>query len=121
MTKILRLLLVSNFLCLLFLSFNANSESRLTNILNTGELRVGNLELHSKSFTSHINLTASKNSANYKSYEVFNHLGQLINDGKITTRNSNTLRINLEKLKTGNYLLKVKSKNQVKRFKIVKD
>ena len=97
------------------LCFNSNQEN------DTGELRVGNLELHSKSFTSHINLTASNNSANYKSYEVFNHLGQLINDGKITTRNSNTLRINLEKLKTGNYLLKVKSKNQVKRFKIVKD
>ena len=88
---------------------------------DTDELRVGNLELHSKSFTSHINLTASKNSAHYKSYEVFNHLGQLIHDGQITDRNSNTLRINLETLNTGNYLLKVKSNNQVKRFKIVKN
>ena len=41
MTKILRFLFVSNLLCLLLLSFNANSESRLTTILNTGELRVG--------------------------------------------------------------------------------
>ena len=97
------------------LCLNSNHEN------DTGELKVGKLELHSKSFTSHINLIASKNSANYKSYEVFNHLGQLIYDGQITDRNSNRLRINLEKLKTGDYLLKVKSKSQVKRFKIVKN
>ena len=94
--------------------FNSNIEN------GTIELSVNDLELDTHSFKSHINLKASKNLARLKSYEVFNHLGQLIHDGKITESNSKTLKINLERLEAGDYILKIKSKSKIQRFKIVK-
>jgi len=94
--------------------FNSNIEN------DTDELSLGDLELDTHSFKSHISLKASKNLASLKSYEVFNHLGQLIHDGEITESNSKTLKINLERLEAGDYILKVKSKGKIQRFKIVK-
>ena len=94
--------------------FNSNIEN------DTIELSVNDLELDTHSFKSHINLKTSKNLASLKSYEVFNHLGQLIHDGKITESNSKTLKINLERLEAGDYILKIKSKSKIQRFKIVK-
>ena len=94
--------------------FNSNLDN------GTIELSVNDLELDTHSFKSHINLKASKNLASLKSYEVFNHSGQLIHDGKITESNSKTLKINLERLEAGDYILKIKSKSKIQRFKIVK-
>jgi uncharacterized protein (DUF1501 family) len=86
-----------------------------------GELRVNSLELRSNTFKKHLNIKANKNLTDFKNFEVFNHLGQLSLDGTITHDNLNTVSINLEALKTGDYILKIKSKTKVERFKITKN
>jgi hypothetical protein len=86
-----------------------------------GELRVNSLELDSNTFTKHLNIKATKSSADFKNFEVFNYLGQLSMDGTISHENSKTISINLESLKAGDYILKIKSKTKVERFKITKD
>lgn len=96
------------------------SEPCLNSMADNDELLVNKLELHPNKFENFINLKASKNLDTFKSYEVFNHLGQLMQDGKLAVSNSNTLKINLETLKAGNYVLKVKSKTKTQRFKIEK-
>jgi uncharacterized protein (DUF1501 family) len=85
-----------------------------------GELRVNSLKLRSNTFKKHLNLKANKNLADYKNFEVFNHLGQMRLAGTITHDSLNTVSINLETLKTGDYILKIKSKTKVERFKITK-
>ena len=85
-----------------------------------GELRVNSLELHSNTFNKFLNIKVTKNLADFKHFEVFNHLGQMSLDGIITHDNSNSVSINLETLKTGDYILKIKSKTKVERFKITK-
>jgi len=94
--------------------FNSNIDN------DSNELSVNDLELDTHSFKSHISLKTSKNLASLKSYEIFNYLGRLIHDGEITKSNSKTLKINLERLEAGDYILKVKSKGKIHRFKIVK-
>ena len=94
--------------------FNSNIDN------DSNELSVNDLELDTHSFKSHISLKTSKNLASLKSYEIFNYLGRLIHDGEITKSNSKTLKINLERLEVGDYILKVKSKGKIHRFKIVK-
>lgn len=96
------------------------SEPCYNTIDGSGELLKSNIELSSNTFKTHINLKGSQNLDNFKSFEVLNHLGQLVHDGIISANKSNTLKIDLEALKTGTYILKIKSSTKVERFKIEK-
>jgi hypothetical protein len=79
-----------------------------------------NIQIDNKEFVSHVYIKGDQNLDAYKSFEVFNHLGQLTHEGIMTSNHSKSLKINLEMLKTGIYILKIKSSVKVERFKIKK-
>ena len=84
------------------------------------ELSSFNIQIDNKEFVSHVHIKGDQNLDAYKSFEVFNHLGQLTHEGRMTSNHSKSLKINLETLKTGIYILKIKSSTKVERFKIKK-
>lgn len=82
------------------------------------ELRVGQIEQDKFGNKAHLNIKSRKSVASYKSFEVFNQHGQLVHDGEISETKSKSIKIDLDPLSAGDYILKVKSSNHTQRLKI---
>ena len=79
-----------------------------------------NFEVFPNPFKSWINISSNTSLVNYSNFEVYNLNGQYVYGGKIVVANANTVKINLAKLKSGLYVLKMHSNSDSKTFKIVK-
>jgi hypothetical protein len=90
------------------------------NTSNSSSIDDINFEVFPNPFKSWINISSNTSLVKYSNFEVYNLNGQYVNGGKIVVSNANTIKINLAKLKSGIYILKINSNNDSKEFKIIK-
>ena len=79
-----------------------------------------NYKVFPNPFTSLINISSIYSLTPFSSFEIFHTNGHLIYSGKILIIDTNTIQINLTNLRRGIYILKINSKNDSKKFKIIK-
>lgn len=90
------------------------------NTSNSSSIDDINFEVFPNPFKYWINISSNTSLVKYSNFEVYNLNGQYVNGGKIVVSNANTIKINLAKLKSGIYILKINSNNDSKEFKIIK-
>ena len=77
-------------------------------------------EVYPNPFTSRLLLHSNYNLSAYSNFELYNTNGQYLFSGKLSPVDKNTLSVNLSYLSSGMYLIRVRSSNESKTFKIIK-
>lgn len=77
-------------------------------------------EVYPNPFTSRLLLHSNYNLSAYSNFELYNTNGQYLFSGKLSPVDKNTLSVNLSHLSSGMYLIRVRSSNESKTFKIIK-